>query len=816
MTCLSSLPPGPIAQAAASVAEVLFRTRSPIDRGQAHQAIHLAADAVRDLRRQLDIVTTGGRAESILADRQSLTEIESRPPPADSRAADRLKQALQRTKEQLTAALTELGIAAGPGTIDQRLNAMIAAAADVTHNGRSIDFAAAAREWAAKPAADPFRGLLIDRLAVAAEAEALRPNGDLIAARDFQLASKAAAAIDAGAEVDSSAEASPTAKPRPSTPDDRAAAAPGKPTNARPAAGKAGGHPASPAARKPAVNEKTPATPSGHGEPIGGKGARDLIADAVQALQRQHELTRLLGRATAPPTAEGSRDSEKVLAAAIAARARLTQAASEPTTFTPPTGHSGRPPAVDGSVHDSASSRPVRAEDLAPCAGAESAAHEYERVAELDSALQHKALASTEPTAAGMLGGVAVAAGSSNAAPSTPTPLAAIAEQVDQNLRGVRRAMATAEALDAAAEGQKDLSRRTAALTADADPAAVAADQREIADRIAHAAASPAGSNPPASVTPDDASWRDRAQSTVLACQRQLLTAPRQLADLLAAAATLRDAIQRSNDAHRAADSAPPDRQESLARAAAQATADALDAAHHLDDLTRPLIALAPGMADSLAPFDPDLTASRQLVTDRLRPSIAALIEAVGGLTATTGDPATRPAAFNRLADAANEIRQALDAAQRVLLTAQNDLSERDPLVAAKWFARAASEDLSYRPPEWALARRHQDAASAALGRAWDAAIHAAAARRLATVPAYRPILSGMTPFDRPFPATADPSQTLAAGHSSPSAPHAPIKDWRRLRPRDADDLTAAPRDADPPGYEAALKAYFEAINKPR
>ena len=40
------------------------------------------------------------------------------------------------------------------------------------------------------------------------------------------------------------------------------------------------------------------------------------------------------------------------------------------------------------------------------------------------------------------------------------------------------------------------------------------------------------------------------------------------------------------------------------------------------------------------------------------------------------------------------------------------------------------------------------------------------------------------------------------------------VREWRRLRPREMDDAAGMLRDADLPGYEAPLKAYFEALGK--
>jgi hypothetical protein len=44
------------------------------------------------------------------------------------------------------------------------------------------------------------------------------------------------------------------------------------------------------------------------------------------------------------------------------------------------------------------------------------------------------------------------------------------------------------------------------------------------------------------------------------------------------------------------------------------------------------------------------------------------------------------------------------------------------------------------------------------------------------------------------------------------SATPAVARNWRHLAPRDGDNAAATPHQSDPAGYEAALKAYFEAL----
>ena len=94
------------------------------------------------------------------------------------------------------------------------------------------------------------------------------------------------------------------------------------------------------------------------------------------------------------------------------------------------------------------------------------------------------------------------------------------------------------------------------------------------------------------------------------------------------------------------------------------------------------------------------------------------------------------------------EARQAIDAAQREVARAEDAFAERNPLVAAKWFARAAADALGHKPPDFHRARDYQDRTERALARSWDLSIHRAAAQRLAAVPSMRPLLAVVPPAD--------------------------------------------------------------------
>jgi hypothetical protein len=126
-------------------------------------------------------------------------------------------------------------------------------------------------------------------------------------------------------------------------------------------------------------------------------------------------------------------------------------------------------------------------------------------------------------------------------------------------------------------------------------------------------------------------------------------------------------------------------------------------------------------------------------------------------------------------------------------------LAERDPLVAAKYFAGAAANSLTQTPPDVSEALQQESEATGALSRAWDQSIHDAALCRLEIVPAMQPVCAAA--FGSNDSPLAGDTATAAGG-------------WGSLQPRDAGPLNLAARDSDPAGYEDSLRIYFQALAK--
>jgi len=145
------------------------------------------------------------RAKSVLADVTMLTRSQSamtllaerdnvRRTPGEA-ANELAKVQLERAKQDLNDGIRQLGLDPNAGDVDAKLAEVVRAGDEMTKARKGVSWAAASKKWGEElgdvklPA--PLR--LDARLNVAAQAEAIRPDGDLVWARDQQLASRAAA-----------------------------------------------------------------------------------------------------------------------------------------------------------------------------------------------------------------------------------------------------------------------------------------------------------------------------------------------------------------------------------------------------------------------------------------------------------------------------------------------------------------------------------------------------------------------------------------------------------------------------------------------
>jgi hypothetical protein len=162
------------------------------------------------------------------------------------------------------------------------------------------------------------------------------------------------------------------------------------------------------------------------------------------------------------------------------------------------------------------------------------------------------------------------------------------------------------------------------------------------------------------------------------------------------------------------------------------------------------------------------------------------------------GDPADTEIKQARVLDAIAELQATLRVAQRQTM-------DRDPIVAAKFFARKAAEALEKQPPDLQSARADQRQTSEAIERAWTAAAAKNTKDKLAELPAFRSLL-----FDElmTIPGTGGAALPNFARTASP--------EWGRLAAKHDAGATGADAAFVPPGFEESLKLYFQTLDKAR
>ncbi|MDB5355291.1 MAG: hypothetical protein JWN24_1744 [Phycisphaerales bacterium] len=700
------------AQSQAQLADDLFRQGgSSTGMGQApREKLGHAVEQARELFTQLRTVAQGERAAAVLADRENLEASKGKAPPADPRAADRLSKTLQRARDDINAGATDVGVNAGAPDVDQQLRSRSEAAAGVVKSRQPIHFAQAAHDWAKEMQRDPTQKLGFDaRLSAAAQAEAVRPDADLVRAADLDLAGRAAGAVE------------------------------------------------------------TLAANSTH-DKLAGSRRLDEFAAAMDALQHEHSLS---GKGSQGHNPDELRAAH---ASAVKARENMNHWIADPAA---------RPKSIGPGL----ASRQGELEALAFGAGADAASRDYQRAAQADDALTHKLTdAARNPVRKTARPGDTDAAGTLR-----------IEERVDRIERThqqVARTMAAAQKVDTLGQTQDKLAEETRAAK-DKTATELVGRQRNVAEAIAQVERQEAAAGFNSTNTPsrdeDDPNWRGRATAALLIAQEQLAAMPQELASVEQAASARHEAADRAAKARQEANAAPTDRKPVAGRAADQAEMDAKAAADRLAKAIEPVSPqVAAELAARLDPFAPEASAARDVVAKQLSAALTAMSAAAMGND------------LGAVSRATAEARNAMELAQKELASAQESFTERDPLIAAKWFARAAADSLAHGTPDVRTALAHQSNASVALSRAWDRSIHHAAALRLSVLPSLQSVYA-------PAPSPADRDTASL----SPLAPaFAAVRDWGKLRPREGDDLSAPLHEADPPGYEEPLRLYFEAIGK--
>ncbi|MGB7160597.1 MAG: discoidin domain-containing protein, partial [Tepidisphaeraceae bacterium] len=182
-----------VQQVAASASAISSRfafDSTPTDADRAAFATTVAS--ARRVADHIAAILRGEQAGAILADLDNLRASELGTPSGKD-AADRARERARRVREDIVAAAEELGLAPDAADVETSLKAMTTARADVIKSYAVRDYVPASQEYAgALLAGLASRSSLVPRLSAAAQAEAVRPDANLVRARDLQLAASAA------------------------------------------------------------------------------------------------------------------------------------------------------------------------------------------------------------------------------------------------------------------------------------------------------------------------------------------------------------------------------------------------------------------------------------------------------------------------------------------------------------------------------------------------------------------------------------------------------------------------------------------------
>jgi hypothetical protein len=155
------------------------------------------------LSQVLDTLWRGELAEHLLAEVADAQSADDRVAALPTTQATVIRHSADRARADERAGCAELGINDDLPEAMQKLQSLASEAAAAQMRFNPINFAAVAEEWSRE--APDGRSGLVGRLTVASQAEAIRPEGDFVWARDLSLAARAARRIDTSADIPASA-----------------------------------------------------------------------------------------------------------------------------------------------------------------------------------------------------------------------------------------------------------------------------------------------------------------------------------------------------------------------------------------------------------------------------------------------------------------------------------------------------------------------------------------------------------------------------------------------------------------------------------
>jgi hypothetical protein len=284
------------------------------------------------------------------------------------------------------------------------------------------------------------------------------------------------------------------------------------------------------------------------------------------------------------------------------------------------------------------------------------------------------------------------------------------------------------------------------------------------------------------------------------------------------------DARSRLEDWARAASASPEDdpavvgqMQEALFLRASVETAQGLyDQAVSSDAAALRLSATRPAAGSETSSHEFELQAARQRVgrrieyarhLDQLRQRQSQLQQQTRTGKSNAKDFANAQAAITQtvktlMAENPNELHPPLNATEPITPTEAIYLA--DPIAAAGAFSKLASQDLAQSDTGSALL--HQQRASDALNSAWEQSVHDAARSRLRQLGRYLPIFE-IGDFESGV--TLGPATASSEGRQSPNHSRVGLAN-------DGNSIDSGARELTVPGYDDALKAYFQVLNQTR
>lgn len=287
----------------------------------------------------------------------------------------------------------------------------------------------------------------------------------------------------------------------------------------------------------------------------------------------------------------------------------------------------------------------------------------------------------------------------------------------------------------------------------------------------------------------DQTPQREQALEALRDGQRALADLPQQLLGLRKQAEMVQqmrqDAERAQADAQKAntADKAAAD------RAAAQAMKQLAEAQKELDQSSA---SVAAGTSQSLQSSAARLGAIGKPISTAVDQQLTGAMQE---LQKSLTDPSKAEQEHAKVLNAVADL-------QATLRVAQRQATDRDPLVASRFFAQKAAEALKQEPPDLPAARNYQQQTSEALQRAWDAALAQSVKDKLQSIPAFQSLLAD------------DLVLGDGTGEAQALFDRSATAEWGRLRERRDVSTTAGYGAFVPPGFEEALRVYFQTLDK--